>query len=58
VALFNRGASAAEMTVNWAGLKLKPSRARDLWEHQDVKLSGAEYKTTVPSHGVVLLRVK
>jgi alpha-galactosidase len=58
VALFNRGGADAEMTVKWAELKLKPAHARDLWEHRDVKLSGAEYKATVPGHGVVLLRVK
>jgi alpha-galactosidase len=58
VALFNRGGADAEMTVKWADLKLKPAHARDLWAHQDVKLAGAEYKATVPSHGVVLLRVK
>jgi alpha-galactosidase len=57
VALFNRGAADAEMTVNWAELKLKPGHARDLWEHRDLKLAGAEYKATVPAHGVLLLRV-
>ena len=58
VALFNRGAAEAAMTVKWADVKLSPKHARDLWEHKDVTMQGAEYKATVPSHGVVLLRVK
>jgi alpha-galactosidase len=58
VALFNRGAATANMKVKWAELKIKPKGARDLWEHCDVKLVGEEYSASVPSHGVVLLRVK
>jgi alpha-galactosidase len=58
VALFNLGGADAEMAVKWSDLKLKPAHARDLWTRQDVKLAGAEYKATVPGHGVVLLRVK
>jgi len=46
------------MTVKWDDLKLKPKHARDLWEHKDVTLYGAVYQATVPSRGVVLLRVK
>ena len=59
VALFNRGAEAAQVTVKWAdvGLRSAPNAARDMWSHTDVKLSGSEYSATVPSHGVVLLRV-
>ena len=59
VALFNRGTQAAQVNVRWAdlGLSYVPKRARDLWAHSDVKLDGPEYSATVPSHGVVLLRV-
>jgi alpha-galactosidase len=59
VALFNRGAAAAQVTVKWAdlGLRSAPKSARDLWAHADVKLDGSEYSATVPSHGVALLRV-
>jgi alpha-galactosidase len=57
VALFNRAADSAPMVIQWADLKLKPARVRDLWEHKDIKLHGAEYSATVPGHGVVLLRV-
>ena len=60
VAIFNRGPAAADMVVKWAdiGLSKPPKKVRDLWSHSDVNVSGAEYKVTVPMHGVVLLRVK
>jgi alpha-galactosidase len=58
IALFNRGAAEAGMTVKWEEVKLKPRHARDVWEHRDVALEGAGYQATVAGHGVVLLRVK
>jgi alpha-galactosidase len=58
VAVFNRAADSADVTVKWSDLEMKtPSHARDLWTHRDVNLQGAEYTATVPAHGVVLLRV-
>jgi alpha-galactosidase len=38
-------------------LKGKPSKARDLWAHQDVQFSEGEYSATIPPHGVLMLRV-
>jgi alpha-galactosidase len=59
VALFNRSAASSPMKVDWSklGLPQPPKQARDVWEHKDVSLDGPEFTTTVPSHGVVLLRV-
>ena len=59
VALYNRSASDANMTVKWSdvGLKKAPAKARDVWAHSDVKLNNGDYSVDVPSHGVVLLRV-
>jgi alpha-galactosidase len=58
VALFNRGAESAKMSVRWADVGITgKSHLRDLWLHQDVDWQGPEYSATVPSHGVVLLRV-
>jgi alpha-galactosidase len=58
VGLFNRGGDAAKMTVKLSDIGAKGSpKLRDLWAHQDVKAEGAGYSATVPSHGVVLLRV-
>ena len=59
VALFNRAKDDAQMTVKWIdlGMSKAPGRARDLWTHADVKLTGDSYSTTVQGHGVVLLRL-
>ncbi|MGH9734692.1 MAG: glycoside hydrolase family 27 protein [Candidatus Acidiferrales bacterium] len=59
VGLFNRADQPQEISVKWAdaGLSGTPSRARDLWKHADVAVSGESYSATVPTHGVVLLRV-
>jgi alpha-galactosidase len=60
VALFNRGKDTASITATWAdlGLKKSPTRARDLWAHKDLALTGPSYTAEVPSHGVVLLRIQ
>jgi len=59
IALFNRGAAAADISLKWAdiGLKKTPKTVRDLWGHSDIKIDGPEYKATVPMHGVVFLRI-
>ena len=59
VALFNRGALAAEMTVDWRdlGLTSPPRKLRDLWAHTDLKPEGDKITRTVPSHGVVVVRI-
>jgi alpha-galactosidase len=59
VGVVNLGSAAAQATVNAADLKLggEVKHARDLWAHQDVKFTGGAYSATVPSHGVLLLRV-
>jgi alpha-galactosidase len=57
VAFFNRSAEAASVSVRWADLGISgPAHLRDLWLHQDIPWAGPEYSTTVPGHGVVLLR--
>jgi alpha-galactosidase len=59
VGLFNRGDQPAEMSVNWGALNLagKKLQVRDLWKHQTVPVSGDHYVSTVPKHGVILLKV-
>jgi alpha-galactosidase len=59
VAIFNRSAENATITVKWAdlGIKKAPATAKDLWSHSDVKLTGPDYSTMVPAHGVTLLRL-
>ncbi len=59
VAFFNRGDAETKITVPLKDLGLTSStlRARDLWAHADVALSGESYTATVPRHGVVMLKV-
>jgi len=57
VALFNRAAAAAKITIKWTdlGLTSPPTHVRDLWSHTDVTPANSEF--SVPAHGVALLRV-
>ena len=59
IGMFNRSAAPATVSVKWGelGLKASPKKGLDLWTHRDVTFNGAEYSVTVPSHGVVMLRV-
>jgi alpha-galactosidase len=59
VGVVNLGTSPAQASIKESDLKLSGpvARAQDLWAHEDVKFSGGAYAATVPSHGVVLLRV-
>jgi alpha-galactosidase len=59
VALFNRTASAADITVAWSDVGLSSTSAlvRDLWSHTDLGATATEYKARVPPHGVAMLKV-
>ncbi len=59
VGVVNMGPAATQATVNAADLHLagKVKKARDLWAHKDVKFTGGAYAASVPSHGVLMLRV-
>ncbi|MET0495374.1 MAG: glycoside hydrolase family 27 protein [Actinoplanes sp.] len=59
VALWNRGAAAASIQVDWRDLGLGTGAAavRDLHARTDRGSFTGSYSATVPSHGVALLRV-
>jgi len=59
VALFNRTEAPAEIAVEWSAIGLAPSQAsvRDLWAHADRGRFRDRYAATVPSHGVVMVRI-
>ena len=59
VGLFNRGDAPAEIKVSLASLDLagRKVKARDLWKHQDVAVTGDSYSASVPTHGVVMLKI-
>ncbi|GGL14383.1 hypothetical protein Sme01_06610 [Sphaerisporangium melleum] len=58
VALLNASESDASVTVNFADTGLAGAvRVRRLWERQDAGSFSDSYTTTVPRHGVVLLKL-
>jgi alpha-galactosidase len=59
VALLNLSDSAADITVNWAeiGLPAGAAAVRDLWARADLGVFSDSYTASVPSHGVVLVKV-
>jgi alpha-galactosidase len=58
VGLFNRGYSAADVTVNWTDLGLTgKQKVRDLWRQKDLGDFTGSFITPVPRHGVVLVRI-
>jgi len=59
VVLFNRTTASASITVTWASLGMTATSAtvRDLWSHTDLGPTATQYAATVPSHGVVMLKV-
>ncbi len=58
VGFFNLGATTETVTLNWSQVGiLEPPQVRDLWAHQDLGAIPASYSASVPSHGVVLLKL-
>jgi alpha-galactosidase len=58
VGLFNLGTDAAKITADFAGLGLHgPQRVRDLWREKDLGRFAGQFTTTVPPHGVVLVKI-
>jgi alpha-galactosidase len=60
VALFNRSAASASITVQWSALGLPAGNAtvRDLWTHADLgAFSNAYTSAGIPSHGVAMLKI-
>ncbi len=61
VALLNRGASASEISVTWPEIGYPETLAasvRDLWSGKSSSQVQESYSATVPSHGVVVIRIK
>ena len=60
VVLFNVGPSPATITADWSDVFLHPNQTvavRDLWKHEDLGKAVNSVSATVPSHGVVMLRL-
>ncbi len=60
VGVVNMGPSAEQATIHASDLHLAGSvkKAQDLWTHKEVKFKNGAYSATVPSHGIVFLRVR
>ncbi|WP_242147256.1 glycoside hydrolase family 27 protein [Sphingomonas sp. BAUL-RG-20F-R05-02] len=58
VLLWNRGAAATPIAVDWAMLGYPASlklKMRDVWAHKDVPAVTGRYTASVPSHDVVMM---
>ena len=58
VGLFNRGEDEAPATLQWSELGISGQQTvRDLWRQQDLGQFSGQFQTSVPRHGVVLVKV-
>ena len=59
VAAFNRGLDSAAVEIDFAALHINTRGVpvRDLWAHRRVRVQDNKHTVTIPSHGVVMLRV-
>lgn len=59
VGLFNRGNKRTEVTADFKDLGLNGKYiVRDLWRQKDIGTFDGAYRAFVPSHGVVLVKIK
>lgn len=61
VALVNRGKETAKITASWTDIGYPESLTasiRDLWTKKEEKAVKGSFSADVPSHGVVMIRVK
>ena len=60
VGVVNLGKTTQQATVKASDLHLggPVASARDLWKHANVQFAHDEYSTPVPSHGILMLRVR
>jgi alpha-galactosidase len=61
VVLLNRGSAPREVSVRWSDVGYPdelPAAVRDLWEKRDLGQRTGSFAATVPSHGVVMIKVK
>jgi alpha-galactosidase len=59
VGLFNRGDKEAVVTARWKDLGLRGNQiVRDLWQQKDLGTFAGQFQSSVPRHGVVLIRIR
>jgi alpha-galactosidase len=58
VGLFNRGMFQDKIVLKWSDLGITGKYIlRDVWKQEDIGLYDSRFEATIPSHGVVLLKV-
>jgi len=60
IVLYNKGSSSHDITADftkWGWSASDSAKVRDLWKLQDMGTFTGSFKATVPSHGVVLVRM-
>jgi alpha-galactosidase len=60
VALLNRGSSEREISVSWTDLGYPEhlsASVRGIWAKKDLGKRTGSFSATVPSHGVVMVRI-
>jgi alpha-galactosidase len=61
VALLNRTGAEAKITASWTDLGYPdhvPAKVRDLWAKKDLGETSGSFSASVPSHGVVMVRIE
>ena len=58
ICLFNRGEETKNVNINWSEYKISGNfKIRDLWKHADAGTTATAFKTSIPKHDVVVLRL-
>lgn len=59
VGLFNRGEKAVPVTAKWQDIGVTGRQeVRDLWRQKELGGFEAQFRSTVPRHGVILVRIR
>jgi alpha-galactosidase len=58
ICLFNRGEETKNVNINWSEYKIPGNfKIRDLWKHADAGTTATDFKTIIPKHDVIVLRL-
>jgi len=58
VGLFNLTENNLKISAPWPALKINGKQmVRDVWQQKDIGVFSDKYESTVPPHGVVLVRI-
>jgi alpha-galactosidase len=58
ICLFNRGEETKNVNINWSEYKISGNfKIRDLWKHADAGTTATDFKTIIPKHDVIVLRL-